>query len=68
MKVDWTTITTVALTAVTTILASIGVITNDESTSLVTTGAGAITGVSALVTTIITVWKAHKKSNDAQGK
>lgn len=62
MKVEWTTVATVALTATTTILASIGMISGDESTSLATTGAGAITGVVAFATAIVECIKAHRKA------
>ena len=58
---NWATIATVILTAATTILATTGVITSDESTNLTTTGAAAVTGVAGFVMAIITVVKAHRK-------
>lgn len=61
MKIDIPTTCTVVLTAATTILASLGVITGEESTSLTTTGAGAITGVVAFVSAVVACVKAHRK-------
>lgn len=59
---NWATIATVALTAATTILATLGVITADEGTNLTTTGAAAVTGVAGFITAIVVTYKNHKKA------
>ena len=61
---NWATIATVALTAICTILASLGVINADESTDLTTTGAAAVTGLAAFVTSLIAVIRNHKKKGE----
>lgn len=65
---NYATVATVVLTAATTILASVGVITAGESTDLTTTGAAAITGVAAFVASIVATVKAHKAAKAKDGE
>ena len=58
---NWDTIATVALTAVTTILAGVGVVTSDEATQLATTGAAAATGLASFAAALAAVVRAHRK-------
>lgn len=63
---NWSTIATVALTATTTILATCGVVTAEESTSLTTAGGAAITGVASLITAIVSIVQARKAAQKAE--
>lgn len=63
---NWTTIATVALTATCTILATLGVIGADEGTDLTTTGAAAVSGLGAFITSILSVVKNHRKGGEGK--
>lgn len=57
------TIITAALTAICTILATIGTINAEESTDLVTSGSAAVTGLGAFVSALLGVIRNHKKKD-----
>ena len=61
---DYTKIVTAILSAVVTLLGLFGVITTDESSTLISTGASAAAGVTAFVLAIVSIVKAHKGKKD----
>ncbi len=61
---NWVTIATVALTATCTILSTLGVIGADEGADLTKTGAAAVAGLGAFITSIVTVVHNHKKKGE----
>ena len=65
-KMNWQTIATVALTAITTILAATGVLDSESGADISATGASAVTAVASFVAAILGAIKAHKekKAND----
>ena len=64
---NWQTIATVALTAITTILAATGTLSADEQTQIATTGAAAITGVGSFAAAILAAVKARKERGQTEG-
>ena len=64
---DYTKIAIALLTAATTVLALMGAINTEESSTLVTTGTAAATGIGSFVAAIVAIVKARKGGKDGGG-